>query len=52
MKEIFASADYGLVGLLFFFTFFVVITFWTMRPKAKARYEDHGNIPLKENNDG
>jgi len=51
MKEIFASGEYGLVGLLFFFAFFVAITLWTLRPNAKKKYEDHGNIPLKENDE-
>ena len=49
MKEIFASADYGLVGLLFFFAFFTLVTLWTLRPGAKKEYQDHGNIPLQEN---
>lgn len=49
MKEIFASGGYGLLGLLFFFTFFTVVTLWTLRPGAKNKYKDHGNIPLKDN---
>lgn len=49
MKEIFASGSYGLVGLLFFFVFFTVITIWTWRPSAKNKYQGHGNIPLEEN---
>lgn len=48
MKEMFANADHGLVGLLFFFAFFVVVTLWTLRPWAKNKYKDHGNIPLEE----
>lgn len=49
MKQIVASADAGLIGLLFFFVFFVAITAWTFRPGAKKNYKDHGDIPLKEN---
>lgn len=49
MKQIFASADYGLIGLLFFFVFFCAITIWTLRPSAKKNYQNHGNIPLREN---
>ncbi|MAZ75687.1 MAG: hypothetical protein CMH31_00110 [Micavibrio sp.] len=49
MKQIFASADYGLLGLILFFMFFIFITLWTFRPSAKKKYKDIGNIPLKEN---
>ena len=51
MKEIFASSEFGLIGLLFFFAFFVGITLWTLRPNAKKKYADHANIPLKENDE-
>ena len=46
MKEIFASADFGLVGLIFFFVFFCAVTLWTFRPGAKKDYQDKGNIPF------
>ena len=49
MKEIFASGDYGLAGLLFFFVFFAFVTLWTLRPGAKDIYIKFGNIPLQEN---
>lgn len=49
MKEIFASADYGLIGLLFFFVFFGFVVLWTFRPGAKNTYDKHGHIPLEEN---
>ena len=49
MKQIFASADFGLLGLILFFVFFSLITLWTLRPNAKNKYKDLGNIPLKEN---
>ena len=48
MKEIFASADVGLIGLLFFFIFFCGVTLWTFRPKAKKKYEEMANIPLND----
>ncbi len=50
MKEIFASADMGLIGLLFFFIFFCGVTIWTFRPNAKKSYEDIANIPLNDGN--
>lgn len=49
MKEYFANADAGLIGLIFFFVFFVAVTLWTYRPGAKKTYQDHGEIPLQEN---
>ena len=49
MKQFFADADLGLIGLLFFFAFFSLVTLWTFRPGAKKKYQDHGNIPLKDN---
>lgn len=49
MKQIFASADYGLVGLIFFCIFFAVVAFWTYRPSAKNIYKSYGDIPLKDN---
>ncbi|MGH1377937.1 MAG: cbb3-type cytochrome c oxidase subunit 3 [Alphaproteobacteria bacterium] len=48
MKQIFASADFGLVGLIFFFVFFCGILLWTLRPGAKKTYKEHGNIPFQE----
>lgn len=49
MKEIFASADYGLVGLLFFFAFFILVALWTFRPGAKGKYTKNAHIPFQEN---
>lgn len=49
MKHFFASADLGMLGLLFFFIFFCVITLWTFRSGAKTDYEKQGRIPLEEN---
>lgn len=38
----------GIVGLLFFVVLFVGIVFWAYHPKNKKKMEDHGTIPLKE----
>lgn len=51
MKELFANADAGLYGLLFFFVFFCAVALWTFRPGAKKHYQDQGKIPLKENDE-
>lgn len=48
MKQLFASADAGLLGLLFFFTFFIALVFWLLRPGAKGKAEEHARIPLNE----
>lgn len=48
MKEYFASPDAGLYGLLFFFTFFIVMLIWLFRPGNKDRYKSYGDIPLKD----
>ncbi len=48
MKAFFANPDLGLIGLLFFFVFFCGVTLWTYRFGAKRKYEEHGNIPLQE----
>lgn len=50
MKEMFADADMGLLGLLFFFIFFCGVLIWTFRPGSKKHYEKQANIPLE--NDG
>lgn len=48
MKTIFANADAGLIGLIFFFCIFVGITIWAYSPKRKQQIEAHKNIPLNE----
>ena len=48
MKHFFADPNLGLIGLLFFFIFFCVVTLWTYRPGAKKNYADHGHIPLND----
>lgn len=49
MKEIFASTSVGLIGLIFFFTFFCAVAIWTFRPGAKDKYSKDAQIPLEEN---
>lgn len=48
MKHLFASADLGLIGLLFFFMFFCAVVIWTLRPGAKNNYQKHAAIPLDD----
>ena len=40
------------IGLMFFFSVFVGIVLWVMRPGAKAELQTLAQIPLKEENDG
>lgn len=51
MKALFASADFGLVGLLFFFTFFVGVAIWAYRPANKQKLEALKQIPFSEESD-
>ena len=44
----FLAAHAGLIGLLFFFVFFVLMTAWTFRPGAKGYYKVNACIPLHE----
>lgn len=39
MKALYASADFGLIGLLFFFIIFVGIAIWAYTPKRKDSIE-------------
>ena len=48
MKALFASADFGLVGLLLFFGLFVGILVWLFRPGAKKKFKQFGDIPLED----
>jgi len=48
VKELFASANAGLIGLLFFFIFFCIVVAWAFRPGARKKYKEHADIPLKE----
>lgn len=51
MKEMFADASAGILGLIIFITFFAGLMLWIFRPGAKKHYKDMGNIPLKEDED-
>lgn len=51
MKEHFASMEYGLIGLLFFFIFFMGVLVWLFLPGAKTKYKEYGNIPLEDDED-
>ncbi len=43
----FLSHHAGLIGLLFFFTFFSGVVFWAFRPGSKKLYTTLANIPFK-----
>ena len=38
----------GMIGLLFFFAFFMVLLCWVFRPGSKAGYDAKARIPLNE----
>lgn len=38
----------GMIGLIFFFNFFVLMAFWVYRPGAKQSYQKKAYIPLNE----
>lgn len=40
-----------LIGLLFFFMFFVGMAAWVYRPGAKAKYQSFASIPFEETKD-
>ena len=48
MKELYANAEMGMIGLLFFFTFFVGVAIWAYLPHNKKKIEAYKNIPLSE----
>lgn len=41
------AAHAGLIGLLFFFVFFVTMVLWIYRPGAKSRYQKFASIPFE-----
>jgi cbb3-type cytochrome oxidase subunit 3 len=51
MKELYADATVGIIGLLFFFFLFVGILIWLFWPGAKEKFKEHGNIPLRNDSD-
>lgn len=40
------------VALLLFFTIFLGFTFWAYRPANKKRFQEYGQIPLRESHHG
>lgn len=48
MKELYASTEMGVIGLLFFFIFFVGVAVWAYLPANKKKIEAYKNIPLSE----
>ena len=48
MKSLFANADIGLLGLLFFFVFFVGVSVWVYHPARRQRMEALKHIPLRD----
>ncbi|MCF8495566.1 MAG: cbb3-type cytochrome c oxidase subunit 3 [Alphaproteobacteria bacterium] len=47
----FASHHAGVIGLLFFFIFFVAMIAWLFRPGSKEQYKEDAQIPFKDEND-
>ncbi len=45
------SHNAPMIGLLFFFIFFVLMALWLYRPGAKGLYQSHASIPLEESKD-
>ncbi len=45
----FLAEHAAMIGLLFFFSFFSLMGFWTFRPGSKEGYEKQALIPLEEN---
>ena len=48
MISMIAGLHPSLIGLLFFFIFFLMIVAWTYRPAARAAYRQNATIPLKD----
>ncbi|MCB1561972.1 MAG: cbb3-type cytochrome c oxidase subunit 3 [Alphaproteobacteria bacterium] len=46
----FLAAHAGVIGIIFFFTFFCLVTLWTFRPGAGAVYRKYAQLPLEEEN--
>lgn len=41
----------GLIGLLFFFSFFSAVLIYVLRPGVREHFRQCGNIPLKDGSD-
>ncbi|MEZ5690882.1 MAG: cbb3-type cytochrome c oxidase subunit 3 [Rickettsiales bacterium] len=51
MKEMFASANAGIIGLLFFFILFSAILVWAYSPSRRQDIEKLKNIPFDDEDD-
>jgi cbb3-type cytochrome oxidase subunit 3 len=47
----FVADNATIIGLLFFFCFFMGLLFWVFRPGGKSIYKNFSEIPLKEGED-
>jgi cbb3-type cytochrome oxidase subunit 3 len=47
----FLATHAGLIGLLFFFTFFMCVAVWIFRPGMARNYQNFALIPLRERDD-
>ena len=43
----FIVSNASIIGLLFFFSCFLIIGVYALRPKNKKKFEEYGQIPLK-----
>lgn len=48
MKESFANAEIGMIGLAIFVGLFAIILVWVFKPGAKEHFKKFGDIPLKD----
>lgn len=48
MKDIYASAEVGLIGLAIFVVLFAIVLVWVLKPGAKEHFKKFGEIPLKD----
>ena len=48
MKEIFANAEIGLIGLAIFIVIFSIVLVWVLKPGSKEHFKKFGDIPLKD----
>ena len=48
MKESFANAEIGLIGLAIFVALFLIVLAWILQPGAKEHFKKFGDIPLKD----
>jgi len=44
----FLARHAGMIGLIFFFSFFSVMAVWIYRPASKNNYQKNADIPLQE----